>query len=98
MTEMKNQLYFWQMAHRDNGYHVERLSAGQLRPYGPTNYKYIVVCLGGEFSEQEVRTYCTSKVQKADDPMRHSLVTHLIKFDRIAPRTYYYECGHDYDD
>jgi hypothetical protein len=95
--KMKHELLYWEKIHRSDGYHVERLSAGQARPYGPTNYKYIVICLE-PCKEQDVREYCIATVQKADDPVRHSLLMHLIEFKRIGPRTYYYECGHDYDD
>lgn len=86
----------WQIKDRENGYHVERLSGGQLQAYGPTEYQYIIICLDPHIKESEVREYCTTKVQRAHDPMLHSLLMHLIEFKRIGPRTYYYKCGHDW--
>ena len=88
----------WQAKHRSNGYHVERLSGGQVRRYGPTVVKYIIICLDSYTHDEEkkAREYCVTEVEKADDLAKHSLLTHLIEFKRIGPRTYYYECGHDW--
>ena len=85
----------WQEEHRNNGYHVERLSGGQVRAYGPTIFKYIVIKLE-QYGRRDVRKYCVEIVHGANDPKEHDLLMHIMEFKRIGPRTYYYECGHDY--
>ena len=89
----------WQEVHRRNGFHVERLSGGQTRRYGPTEESYIVIYLNPydwTNPEEKIREYCTTKIHRADDPPKHTLREHLIEFKKIGPRTYLYKCGHDW--
>jgi len=81
--------------HEENGYEVETLQSGQVRRYGPSIHKYRVVDLRNR-PEAEVREYCTTHVRRADDPQKHSLVTHLQGFRNMGDGTYIYQAGHEY--
>ena len=94
---MENKKFQWQLEHEAKGYEVERIQSGQVRRYGPTISVYIVKDLTGERTDQEVREYCTTKVEKAHDPRQHPLINHLLSFGPTdEPHIYRYKCGHEY--
>lgn len=86
--------------HAQNGYKVINVQRGQLRRYGPSEYRWRITDLVGTRTAEEVKAYCLEHIRKVPargDPNFHPLSEHYQRFRSLGIGVFEFQTGYDWN-